>query len=207
MSLISTTRSSSLALSSVPPFPGALAGGVGDDEGEAGASAARIQDEGALGVRRGLRTQPEAFLAVLNAANVAGRGTGSAGTSSVRLACPAADLSNGITQQSPSMSVMATPPPAAIPPERRIYANRTLNMRSIRAIGYDMDYTLIHYRVEEWERGAYEQARGNLAERGWPVEDLRFDPTTVIRGLTLDLELGNLVKPTRNGSWSPARKW
>jgi len=94
---------------------------------------------------------------------------------------------------------MATPPPAAIPPERRIYANRTLNMRSIRAIGYDMDYTLIHYRVEEWERGAYEQARGNLAERGWPVEDLRFDPTTVIRGLTLDLELGNLVKPTRFG--------
>jgi len=55
-------------------------------------------------MRRGLRTQPEAFLAVLNAANVAGRGTGSAGTSFVRLACLTTDLSNGITQQSPSLS-------------------------------------------------------------------------------------------------------
>jgi len=94
---------------------------------------------------------------------------------------------------------MAAPPPLEIPPERRIFGNRTLNLRSIRAIGYDMDYTLIHYKVEEWEQGAYEHARSNLAERGWPVEGLTFDPTTVIRGLTLDLELGNLVKPTRFG--------
>ncbi|MCB2222858.1 MAG: HAD-IG family 5'-nucleotidase [Actinobacteria bacterium] len=94
---------------------------------------------------------------------------------------------------------MESSPPPAVPPERRIYANRTLNLRSIRAIGYDMDYTLIHYRVEEWERGAYEAARAALAARGWPVDGLAFDPATVIRGLTLDLELGNLVKPTRFG--------
>ncbi len=94
---------------------------------------------------------------------------------------------------------MASPLPSVIPPERRIYANRTLNLRPIRAIGYDMDYTLIHYRVEEWEQGAFEQARSSLAERDWPVEGLAFDPATVIRGLTLDLELGNLVKPTRFG--------
>jgi 5'-nucleotidase len=94
---------------------------------------------------------------------------------------------------------MPPAPPPVIPPERRIYANRTLNMRSIRAIGYDMDYTLVHYRVEEWERGAYEQARAGLADRGLPVDGLSFDPATVIRGLTLDLELGNLVKPTRFG--------
>jgi len=56
-------------------------------------------------MRRGLRTQPEAFLAVRNAANVAGRGIGSAGTSFVRLACLAADLSNGIIQQTPSARV------------------------------------------------------------------------------------------------------
>ncbi len=37
---------------------------------------------------------------------------------------------------------------------RGVYCNRTLNLRSIRAIGYDMDYTLIHYHVEEWERRA-----------------------------------------------------
>ena len=35
-----------------------------------------------------------------------------------------------------------------IPIERNIFTNRTLNMRSIQAIGYDMDYTLIHYDVK-----------------------------------------------------------
>jgi len=39
-----------------------------------------------------------------------------------------------------------TPAP---PRERSIFCNRTLNLRRIRAIGYDMDYTLVHYRVEE----------------------------------------------------------
>jgi len=85
------------------------------------------------------------------------------------------------------------------PAQRRIYGNRTLNMRSIRAIGYDMDYTLIHYRVDEWERRAFEHAKGRLADLGWPVRNLEFDPSSVIRGLTIDLELGNLVKPTRFG--------
>ena len=85
------------------------------------------------------------------------------------------------------------------PAQRRIYGNRTLNLRSIRAIGYDMDYTLIHYRVDEWERRAFEHARTRLADLGWPVADLDFDPESVIRGLTIDLELGNLVKPTRFG--------
>lgn len=86
-----------------------------------------------------------------------------------------------------------------VPPTRRIYGNRTLNLRSIRAIGYDMDYTLIHYRVDEWERRAFEHTRERLGAVGWPVDDLTFDPESVIRGLTIDLELGNLVKPTRFG--------
>lgn len=72
-------------------------------------------------------------------------------------------------------------------------------MRSIKAIGYDMDYTLIHYNVEEWERTAFNHARDRLVATGWPVGDLQFDPTGVIRGLTIDAELGNLVKPTRFG--------
>lgn len=72
-------------------------------------------------------------------------------------------------------------------------------MRSIKAIGYDLDYTLVHYNTEEWERLAYGFARDALAERGWPVEDLEFDPSRVIQGLTIDLELGNLVKATRFG--------
>ncbi|XP_024958364.1 uncharacterized protein LOC102610639 isoform X2 [Citrus sinensis] len=52
---------------------------------------------------------------------------------------------------------------------RGIFCSRTLNLRSISAIGYDMDYTLMHYNV------------------------------MVIRGLVIDKEKGNLVKADRFG--------
>jgi HAD superfamily 5'-nucleotidase-like hydrolase len=86
-----------------------------------------------------------------------------------------------------------------VPPGRGLYCNRTLNLRAIRAIGYDMDYTLIHYRIEEWELRAYEHVKQKLLALGWPIADLRFDPTLVIRGLIMDLELGNIVKANRFG--------
>ena len=86
-----------------------------------------------------------------------------------------------------------------VPPERRVWCNRTLNMRAIKAVGYDMDYTLVHYRTGEWERAAFEGALDPLQRRGWPVADLTFDPASVIQGLAFDLELGNLVKATRFG--------
>jgi 5'-nucleotidase len=90
-------------------------------------------------------------------------------------------------------------PAAAVPAGRRIYCNRTLNMRAIRAVGYDMDYTLIHYRVEEWEGRAYEHLRAYFLAEGWPVADLRFDPGLVCRGLIVDTERGNLLKANRFG--------
>ncbi|MFZ5471736.1 MAG: HAD-IG family 5'-nucleotidase [Myxococcota bacterium] len=85
------------------------------------------------------------------------------------------------------------------PPERGLFCNRTLNLRAIRAVGYDMDYTLIHYRHEAWERRAYHHLRQRLAARGWPIEHLQFDPTLVIRGLVIDTELGNVLKANRFG--------
>ena len=83
-----------------------------------------------------------------------------------------------------------------IAPERRVFVNRTLNLRSIKAIGYDMDYTLVHYDAAAWEERAFERARERLAIHGWPVEGLAFDVRKVIRGLAIDL---NLVKATRFG--------
>jgi hypothetical protein len=53
----------------------ALAINVGDVKGEVEASLARTQDEGAPGRSSRTRTKPGASLAVLNAANVCGRGT------------------------------------------------------------------------------------------------------------------------------------
>lgn len=85
------------------------------------------------------------------------------------------------------------------PPERGLFCNRTLNLRAIKAVGYDMDYTLIHYRVEAWERRAYEHIRDRLVAQGWPVGDLQFDPALAIRGLIIDTEKGNLLKANRFG--------
>ena len=85
------------------------------------------------------------------------------------------------------------------PPEREIFCNRTLNLRAIEAVGYDMDYTLIHYREEAWERRAYEHLRRSFSGRGWPVEQLSFDPEMMERGLVLDIELGNILEANRFG--------
>ena len=92
-----------------------------------------------------------------------------------------------------------TDPTPSLPASRGLFCNRTLNLRGVRAIGYDMDYTLIHYFVDEWERAAFEHAREVLAVQGWPVAGLTFDPNAFTLGLTFDLELGNLVKATRFG--------
>lgn len=91
------------------------------------------------------------------------------------------------------------------PPGRGIYCNRTLNLRSIKAIGYDMDYTLVHYRVDDWERRAYEYLVEKLSAAGFPVGDLSFDPELAQRGLVIDTELGNLLKVNRFGHVKAAR--
>jgi len=101
--------------------------------------------------------------------------------------------------------VSAAADPTAPPPTRGVYCNRTLNLRAIRAIGYDMDYTLVHYNEGEWEKRAYEYSRTRLVEGGWPVSDLTFDPGQVIRGLIIDTELGNIVKANRFGYVKQAR--
>lgn len=83
--------------------------------------------------------------------------------------------------------------------ERGIYCSRTLNLRSITTIGYDMDYTLIHYNVNAWEGRAYEYGMDNLRSMGYAVEGLSFDPDLVIRGLIMDKKNGNVVKADRFG--------
>ena len=88
---------------------------------------------------------------------------------------------------------------------RGIFCNRTLNLRSIAAIGYDMDYTLVHYDIHQWERRAYEYLQQKLVDQGWPLSDLRFDPTAVVRGLIIDTELGNILKANRFGYVKRAR--
>lgn len=82
---------------------------------------------------------------------------------------------------------------------RQLFANRTLNLRSTRAIGYDLDYTLVHYHMAAWEERAYEHLRACLAEQDLPVFDLSFDPQLAAQGLVIDKARGNLVKANRFG--------
>lgn len=86
-----------------------------------------------------------------------------------------------------------------LPPSRRIFSNRTLNFRSIKAVGFDMDYTLIHYRIDVWEERAFEHAKQKLLELGWPVGELSFDSDLAAQGLVIDTEGGGLVKANRFG--------
>lgn len=94
------------------------------------------------------------------------------------------------------MSMDGNLPP---PPERRVFCNRTLNLRAIRAVGFDMDYTLVHYDVPVWEERAFHHVRQRLVERGLPVADMEFDPHQFARGLILDTALGNVIKANRFG--------
>lgn len=85
-------------------------------------------------------------------------------------------------------------PRTPLPPHQQIYCNRTLNLRQVKAIGYDMDYTLIHYHTEAWEARAYAIAKDKLIAQGWPAQALQFQPDLMIRGLIIDTELGNFLK-------------
>lgn len=94
---------------------------------------------------------------------------------------------------------MSTPSEFTPPRGRDIYCNRTLNLGSIKAIGYDMDYTVIQYHVEQWEQMAFDHLKERLKARGWPVSSLKFDPKMVIRGLVIDTHMGNVIKANRFG--------
>ncbi len=90
--------------------------------------------------------------------------------------------------------------PISLPPlPRRVFCNRTLNLRSIQVVGCDMDYTLVHYDSQRWERRAYDYMKRVFSARGWPVDEISFDPECAALGLVIDLELGNLVKANRFG--------
>lgn len=89
--------------------------------------------------------------------------------------------------------------PRSLPRGRGVFCNRTLNFRALKAVGYDMDYTLVDYRAEVLERRVFEMALDSFLSEGWPVRDLVFDPEMVARGLVIDTELGNLVKANRFG--------
>jgi len=69
-------------------------------------------------------------------------------------------------------------------------------MGRIRAIGFDMDHTLISYNREEFEALAFRETLTKLIAAGYPEElaTLCFNPNLLIRGLLVDMDRGNLLK-------------
>ncbi len=81
--------------------------------------------------------------------------------------------------------------------EQKVFANRTLNLRKIKYIGFDMDHTLVRYKAVNFEKLTHQVALKKLiANYGYPkqIHSLPFDYERVIRGLVLDLKNGNLLK-------------
>lgn len=84
---------------------------------------------------------------------------------------------------------------------KQIFCNRSLNMRSIVAVGFDMDYTLAQYKPETFESLAYEGTVKKLVhDLGYPTEllDWLFDSKYMVRGLVLDKKRGNILKMDRH---------
>ncbi len=78
-----------------------------------------------------------------------------------------------------------------------IYVNRTLNMKQIAAIGFDMDYTLVRYDSEAFEETTYKEMQKKLMElKNYPkvVGELKFKFNLAIRGLVVDKPHGNILK-------------
>lgn len=83
-----------------------------------------------------------------------------------------------------------------------IYINRTLNLKKIKAIGFDMDYTIVRYNSENFERFTHQQVLKKLViEKNYPadIEKLPFDFNLVIQGLIIDKKRGHLLKVSRFG--------
>lgn len=83
---------------------------------------------------------------------------------------------------------------------QRVFVNRTLNMKRIAYVGFDMDHTLIRYNSAEFEGLAHRTVLRKLVEqKQYPrrILDLPFDFERPIRGLVLDRKRGNILKLNR----------
>ncbi|XP_015933878.1 uncharacterized protein LOC107460071 isoform X1 [Arachis duranensis] len=84
---------------------------------------------------------------------------------------------------------------------KQIFCNRSLNMKNIVAVGFDMDYTLAQYKPETFESLAYQGTIKKLVyDLGYPRELLNwsFDWKYMVRGLVLDKKRGNILKMDRH---------
>jgi len=82
-----------------------------------------------------------------------------------------------------------------------IFCNRELRFSGIRAIGFDMDYTLAQYQQPAFDKLAFDGAKEKLFHNlGYPEEvlDFEYDHEHWTRGLIIDTLRGNFLKIDRH---------
>jgi HAD superfamily 5'-nucleotidase-like hydrolase len=83
-----------------------------------------------------------------------------------------------------------------------VFINRTINMKKIKMIGFDMDYTIVRYNSEAFEKLTHKETLKKLVElKAYPKEvtKLKFDFERSIQGLIIDRKRGHLLKASRFG--------
>jgi len=75
-------------------------------------------------------------------------------------------------------------------------------MGKIKAIGFDMDYTLAVYKSPEYEELGFDYLQQEIVKLGYPKEimNYKYDSTFVTRGLIFDCHYGNLLKIDSHGN-------
>ncbi|GJM96782.1 hypothetical protein PR202_ga13648 [Eleusine coracana subsp. coracana] len=126
-----------------------------------------------------------------------------AATSSSPRGCSAVRMDSGAIEQASTGSIWSTPSaePRSISIGKEVFCNRSLNMRNITAVGFDMDYTLAQYKPETFEALAYHGTIEKLVkDLDYPEELLtwEFDWKYMVRGLVLDKKRGNVLKMDRH---------
>ena len=87
--------------------------------------------------------------------------------------------------------------------EKNVFVNRTLNLKKIKYLGFDMDHTLIRYHSEDFEALAHSSIIERLVTtRHYPekIREFVFDFRLAIRGLIIDRQHGNLLKVSRHSA-------
>ncbi len=82
----------------------------------------------------------------------------------------------------------------------KVFVNRTLNLKRIRYLGFDMDHTLVRYNSANFEELTHKMMLQKLVqEKGYPASVLKlpFAYDRAIRGLVIDKEKGNVLKLSR----------
>ena len=83
-----------------------------------------------------------------------------------------------------------------------VFINRTINMKKIKAIGFDMDYTIVRYNTKAFEELTHKESLKKLIEvKNYPkkILELGWDYDRSIQGLVIDKKRGNILKVSRYG--------